>query len=146
MDGRVTDDFYFFIILFLSTVYIYCQCIKNCGQIKCKCMDGWASQVAQQKESACQAGDVSLIPGSEDLEKEMATHSSIPAWEIPRTEEAGGLQSKESWRVGHNLATKQQQRHILMGNYTLFTSLVCHIHWEKLRKLKCTCFKLHRDQ
>ena len=99
------------------------------------------------KESACHAGDVSLIPGSEDLlEKEMATHSSIPAWEIPRTEEAGGLQSKEPWRVGHNLATKQQQRHILTGNYTLFTSLVCHIHWEKLRKLKCTCFKLHRDQ
>ena len=28
-----------------------------------------------------------------DLEKEMATHSSIPAWEIPRTEEPGGLQS-----------------------------------------------------
>ena len=27
------------------------------------------------------------------LEKEMATHSSIPAWEIPWTEEPGGLQS-----------------------------------------------------
>ena len=27
------------------------------------------------------------------LEKEMATHSSILAWEIPRTEELGGLQS-----------------------------------------------------
>ena len=32
--------------------------------------------------------------GSEDpLEKEMATHSSILAWEIPWTEEPGGLQS-----------------------------------------------------
>ena len=31
--------------------------------------------------------------GQEDsLEKEMATHSSILAWEIPRTEEPGGLQ------------------------------------------------------
>ena len=30
------------------------------------------------------------------LEKEMATHSSILAWEIPRTEELVGLQSKES--------------------------------------------------
>ena len=30
--------------------------------------------------------------GQEDpLEKEMATHSSVPAWEIPGTEEAGGL-------------------------------------------------------
>ena len=32
--------------------------------------------------------------GQEDpLEKEMATHSSIPAWEIPWTEELCGLQS-----------------------------------------------------
>ena len=29
------------------------------------------------------------------LEKEMATHSNILAWEIPRTEEAGGLWSME---------------------------------------------------
>ena len=35
--------------------------------------------------------------GQEDtLEKEMATHSSILAWEIPQTEEPGGLQSIES--------------------------------------------------
>ena len=34
------------------------------------------------------------------LEEEMATHSSIPAWEIPCTEEPGGLQSmglRKSW-------------------------------------------------
>ena len=32
--------------------------------------------------------------GLEDpLEKEMGTHSTIPAWEIPRTEEPGGMQS-----------------------------------------------------
>ena len=41
--------------------------------------------------------------GQEDpLEKGMATHSSIPAWIIPRTEEPGGLQSMGSQRVGHN--------------------------------------------
>ena len=35
--------------------------------------------------------------GQEDpLEKEMATHSTILAWEIPWTEEPGGLQSMES--------------------------------------------------
>ena len=39
------------------------------------------------------------------LEKEMATHSSILAWEIPRTEEPGGLQSMGSQRVRHNLVT-----------------------------------------
>ena len=38
--------------------------------------------------------------GWEDaLEEEMATHSSILAWEIPWTEEPGGLQSMGSYRV-----------------------------------------------
>ena len=37
-------------------------------------------------------GDGSSVPGQEDpLEKEMATHSSIFAWELPWTEEPGGL-------------------------------------------------------
>ena len=46
------------------------------------------------KTSACNAGDLGLIPGSgRSLEKEMATHSSILAWRIPWTEEPGGLQS-----------------------------------------------------
>ena len=41
--------------------------------------------------------------GQEDpLEKEMATHCSILAWRIPRTEEPGGLQSTGSQRVGHD--------------------------------------------
>ena len=41
--------------------------------------------------------------GWEDpLEKGMATHSSIPAWGIPWTEEPGGLQSMGSQRVGHD--------------------------------------------
>ena len=36
------------------------------------------------------------------LEKQQAIHSSILAWEIPWTEEPGGLQSIESQRVRHN--------------------------------------------
>ena len=36
------------------------------------------------------------------LEKEMATHSIILAWKIPRTEEPGRLQSMESQRVQYN--------------------------------------------
>ena len=36
-----------------------------------------------------------LSPKEGDLEKEMATHSSILAWTIPWTEKPGGLQSKE---------------------------------------------------
>ena len=40
----------------------------------------------------------------------MATRSGILAWEIPWTEEPGGLQSMGSQRVRNNLATKQQQQ------------------------------------
>ena len=61
------------------------------------------------KKSACSAGDLvdeGSIPGLGRwvnlLEEGMATHSSILAGEIPRTEEAGGLQSTGSQRVGHD--------------------------------------------
>ena len=47
--------------------------------------------------------DVGLILGWENpLEEGMATHSSIPAWRIPWTEEPGGLQSIWSQRVRNN--------------------------------------------
>ena len=46
------------------------------------------------KNPPANAGDVSLIPGSgRSPGKEMATHSIILTWEIPWTEEPGGLQS-----------------------------------------------------
>ena len=45
--------------------------------------------------------------GWEDpLATEMATHSNILAWEMPWTEEPGGLESMEFQRVQHNLATE----------------------------------------
>ena len=48
--------------------------------------------------------------GQEDpLEKEMAIHSSIFAWENSMTGEPSGLQFMGSQRVGHDLVTKQQQ-------------------------------------
>ena len=47
--------------------------------------------------------------GREDpLEEEMATCSSVLAWEIPWTKEPGGLQSMVLQRVRHDLATEQQ--------------------------------------
>jgi len=52
------------------------------------------------KNLPANAGDTGLVPGNIPLEKEMATHSSILAWEIPWTEEPGGLQSmgsQKSW-------------------------------------------------
>ena len=51
--------------------------------------------------NAGNTGDPGLIPGAgRSLEKEMATHPSILAWEIPWTEETSGLQSVGSERVG----------------------------------------------
>ena len=45
--------------------------------------------------------------GLEDpLEKEMATHSSILAWDIPWLEETGGLQSMRLQRVRHDSVTQ----------------------------------------
>ena len=56
-----------------------------------------ASQVAHCQEPASSTEDAGPSPGRDDpLEKEMATHSSVLAWETPRTEEAGGLESTGS--------------------------------------------------
>ena len=51
---------------------------------------------------------VQSIGWEDPLEKEMATHFSILAWEIPWTEKPGRLQSMGSQAVRHELATKQQ--------------------------------------
>ena len=45
---------------------------------------------------------VQVVGWEGPLEKEIATHSSILAWEIPRKAEPGGLESLDSQRVGHN--------------------------------------------
>ena len=57
------------------------------------------------KESACNAGDIQSLGRKDPLEKRTATHSSILSWRIPWTEEPGGLQSMETQRVRHDLAT-----------------------------------------
>ena len=51
------------------------------------------------KNPPANAVDSGSIPGSgRSPEKEMAPHSSTLAWEIPRTEEPGGLQSVGLWK------------------------------------------------
>ena len=56
--------------------------------------------------------------GPEDpLEKEMATHSSVLAREIPWTEEPGGLQYLGTPRVGDGLASEQQQTVLIYNRY-----------------------------
>ena len=62
-----------------------------------------ASLVAQLVKNlpAVQETWVQSLGWEHPLEKEMATHSSILAWKISRTEEPGGLQSMGSQRAGH---------------------------------------------
>ena len=54
------------------------------------------------KESACNAEDPQSLAREDPLEKEMATCSSILAWEIPWTEELGNLQPVGLQRVSHD--------------------------------------------
>ena len=57
------------------------------------------------KNPPANAGDMVLSLGQEDpLEKEMATHSSILAWEIPQRETHGRLQFMGSQRVKHDFS------------------------------------------
>ena len=61
--------------------------------------------------------------GQEDpLEKEMATYSSIFAWEYPPSEESGKLQSMRWQRVRHNSATKPPQQ-IFSRNFRFIPKL-----------------------
>ena len=87
--------------------------------------------------------------GQEDpLEKEIATHSSILAWEIPWTEEPGGLQSMGLQRVGHDWGDSTAQLfakpppflltaesrfpdHLIEGAPSLFFSIGVFISFQK---------------
>ena len=51
------------------------------------------------KTPPANAGDAESLGQEDPLEKEMATHSSILAWEIPWTEEPEGIQSMGSQGV-----------------------------------------------
>ena len=81
------------------------------------------SVVNNLSTNAGDTGDTGSIPASGNLLKEkMATHSSIPAWKIPRTEEPGGLQSKRSQRVGHDQVTEHAY---FSPVFFFFPSLCC---------------------
>ena len=67
-------------------------------------MDGgaWKAAVHWVVKSRTLLSDFTFTFHFHALEKEMATHSSVPAWRIPGTGEPGGLLSMGSHRVGHN--------------------------------------------
>ena len=66
------------------------------------------------KNPSANAGDMGSTPRLErSLKKEMATYSSILAWEILQIEEPGGLQSTGSQRVRDDLATEHVCMHAI---------------------------------
>ena len=83
----------------------------------------WLSWWLSGKESACSAGDSDLIPASgRPLEKGMATHLSIFAWEISWTKEPDGLQSM-ALQVRHYLLLSLLlgvKKSLLSHNYFYF--------------------------
>ena len=79
-----------------------------------------------------ETGDRSL--GWEDpLEEEMATHSSILAWEIPGTEEPGGFQFMGSQRAGHNWAHRHRAGWIKAWNLAPALWLNKYLSWSSSR-------------
>ena len=73
------------------------------------------------KESACNEGDLVRSLGQEGpLEEEMATHSSVIAWEFPRTEEPGRLQSMGS----QELDTTEWLNHRHLMKYNKYWQLI----------------------
>ena len=105
---------------------------------KCISKGGYGSAV---KNSPANAGDteawVQSLDQEDTLEKEVAAHSSIPAWKAPWTEEPGGLQCMGSQWAGHDWATKQNNIQIY-GFYISFPStqnLVWFQVWGKMYKI-----------
>ena len=91
---------------------------------------------SESKESPCNVGDLGSIPELEDsLEKEMATHSYILAWRIPRTEEPGWLRSMGSERIGHNWVanTAKSMGKWEMCSMTIFLLLI----WKEMICSSC---------
>ena len=75
------------------------------------------SNTTVQKHQFFRHSTFFIVQLSHASEKAMATHSGILAWKIPWTEEPGRLQSRRSWRAGHNWAT----------SLSLFTFM----HWRR---------------
>ena len=93
------QDFYLSFTTYFYVIYLFAL----------QYLHYWVSLVAQPQRTRLPVQEMRVGSlGCEDpLEKEMASHSSIPAWEIPWTDKPGELQSMCHERVGHDLATKQ---------------------------------------
>ena len=73
-------------------------------------MSGFPDGSAVKNLPAVQETWVRSLGLEDPLEEELATHSSILAWETPWTHKPGRLQAMGSQTVGHNLVTKLQYK------------------------------------
>ena len=64
--------------------------------------EAWHAAVHGVAKSQTRLSDFTFTFHFQALEKQMATHSSVLAWRIPRMGEPGGLLSMGSHRVGHD--------------------------------------------
>ena len=86
------------------------------------------------KESTWNAGDAVWSLGWEDA-LEIATQSSIHAWEIPLTEEPGRLQSMGRKGVKHDIVSKQQQKQF-QNHWLQMTLTFIQINFKHLNNLQ----------
>ena len=85
---------------------------------------GFPGGLAVKNPPAMRETQVQSLDQEDCLEKEMATHTSILAWEIPWTEEPGGLQSVGLQRIRHDLATQQQQQPLIIYYVGIMISII----------------------
>ena len=100
-DYLFTDLFHWIMDPLKGSNPVSCSLNSQCLEFR------WTSLVAQMVKNlpAMQETRVWSLDQEDPLEKGMATHSSILAWEIPWTEEPGRLQCMGSQTVGHDWTT-----------------------------------------
>jgi len=76
---------------------------------------GFPGGSAEKNPPAMQEAQVQFLGWEDPLEKEMATHSSILVWEIPWTEEPGGLKSMGSKKSQTRLSDKTTATNLMIA-------------------------------
>ena len=110
--------------------------LRPSTQVKRGCWIDKQSQRGLCIPGAQQWGQLFISPSGSQLEKEMASHSSILAWKIPWTEEPGRLQSMGSQRVGHDWVTEPGSQYFFCYLFSFF--LFKKIYWS------IVAFRFHR--
>ena len=86
----------------------------------------WLLRWHSGKESSCQCRRQKRCRLDPWVGKEMATHSSTLAWEIPRTEEPDGLQFMGLQRLGHNSTYTQHMSIIFLLFFFFWLCIMTH--------------------